>query len=68
MRQVLIAALLLVLPQSALADGPYRILKIVTVGGEGGFDYMSPTRPAAASISRAAARPIRACWLSISTA
>src|ERR1700742_1135466 len=40
MRKVLLAALLLVSPHSALADAPYRILKTVTVGGEGGFDYI----------------------------
>jgi DNA-binding beta-propeller fold protein YncE len=28
------------LPHPALADGPYNILKTVTVGGEGGFDYI----------------------------
>jgi DNA-binding beta-propeller fold protein YncE len=32
--------LLLALPHSALADSPYRILNTVTVGGEGGFDYI----------------------------
>ena len=40
MRKVLLAALLLALPHPALADGPYRILKTVTVGGDGGFDYI----------------------------
>jgi DNA-binding beta-propeller fold protein YncE len=41
MRKVLLATLLLALPHSALADGPYRILKTVTVGGDGGFDYIT---------------------------
>jgi DNA-binding beta-propeller fold protein YncE len=40
MRQILIAALLLALPYPALAQGPYKILKTVTVGGDGGFDYI----------------------------
>jgi DNA-binding beta-propeller fold protein YncE len=40
MRNILLAALLLALPHPALADGPYHILKTVTVGGEGGFDYI----------------------------
>jgi DNA-binding beta-propeller fold protein YncE len=40
MRKILLAALLLALPHPALADGPYRIIKTVTVGGEGGFDYI----------------------------
>jgi len=40
MRKFLLATLLLALPHSALADGPYRILKTVTVGGDGGFDYI----------------------------
>src|SRR5690242_21112097 len=40
MRKILLAALLLALPHSALADGPYRILRTVTVGGDGGFDYI----------------------------
>jgi DNA-binding beta-propeller fold protein YncE len=40
MRKILLAALLLALPHAALADGPYRILRTVTVGGEGGFDYI----------------------------
>src|SRR6185437_12518203 len=40
MRKVLLAVLLLALPHPALADGPYRILKTVTVGGDGGFDYI----------------------------
>lgn len=40
MRPILIAALLAaVLP--AYAQGPYRILKTVTVGGDGGFDYIT---------------------------
>src|SRR6185437_2943534 len=41
MRKILLAALLLALPQTALADGPYRVLRSVTVGGEGGFDYVN---------------------------
>ncbi len=40
MRKTLLAALLLALPHPALADTPYRILRTVTVGGEGGFDYI----------------------------
>ena len=40
MRKVLLTALLLALSHPALADGPYRILRTVTVGGEGGFDYI----------------------------
>ncbi len=40
MRKILFAALLLALSHPALADGPYKILKTVTVGGEGGFDYI----------------------------
>jgi len=40
MRKILLAALLLVSPHPALADAPYRILRTVTVGGEGGFDYI----------------------------
>ena len=40
MRKVLLAALLQALPHPALADTPYRILKTVTIGGEGGFDYI----------------------------
>lgn len=40
MRKLLFAALLLALPHPALADGPYKILRTVTVGGEGGFDYI----------------------------
>src|SRR5579885_3661116 len=40
MRKVLLAALLLVLPQPGLAEPPYRILRTVTVGGDGGFDYI----------------------------
>jgi DNA-binding beta-propeller fold protein YncE len=40
MRKILLAALLLALPHPALAEAPYRILKTVTVGGEGGFDYI----------------------------
>jgi DNA-binding beta-propeller fold protein YncE len=40
MRKVLLAALLLALSHPASAQAPYRILKIVTVGGDGGFDYI----------------------------
>ena len=40
MRKFLYAALLLALPHPALADGPYHIIRTVTVGGEGGFDYI----------------------------
>jgi DNA-binding beta-propeller fold protein YncE len=40
MRKILLAALLLALPHPASAEAPYRILKTVTVGGEGGFDYI----------------------------
>lgn len=40
MRKVLLTALLLALSHPALADGPYRILRTVTAGGEGGFDYI----------------------------
>lgn len=40
MRKILLAALLLALSYPALADTPYRILKTVMVGGEGGFDYI----------------------------
>ncbi|HEX4637693.1 MAG TPA: hypothetical protein VH189_16035 [Rhizomicrobium sp.] len=40
MRKILLAALLLALPHPALAEAPYRILKTVTLGGEGGFDYI----------------------------
>ena len=40
MRKVLFAALFLALPHCALADAPYRILKTITVGGDGGFDYI----------------------------
>jgi DNA-binding beta-propeller fold protein YncE len=39
MRKALLA-LLLVLPHPVLADAPYRILRTVTVGGDGGFDYI----------------------------
>src|SRR5438067_8511059 len=41
MRKVLLAALLLILPHPALADGPYRIVRTVKLGGEGGFDYVT---------------------------
>lgn len=40
MRKVLLAALLLALSHPANAAGPYKILRTVTVGGEGGFDYI----------------------------
>jgi len=40
MRKALFAALILALPHSALAEEPYRILKTITVGGDGGFDYI----------------------------
>jgi DNA-binding beta-propeller fold protein YncE len=40
MRKILFAALLLALPHPALADGPYHIIRTVTVGGDGGFDYI----------------------------
>lgn len=40
MRKFLLAALLLSVSHPALADGPYKILRTVTVGGEGGFDYI----------------------------
>ena len=40
MRKVLLTALLLALSHPALADGPYHILRTVTVGGDGGFDYI----------------------------
>ena len=40
MRKILLAALLLSVSHPALADGPYKILRTVTVGGEGGFDYI----------------------------
>ena len=45
MRKVLLAVLLLALPHPDLADGPYRVLKTVTVGGEGGFDYIVADAP-----------------------
>jgi DNA-binding beta-propeller fold protein YncE len=45
MRKILLIASLLALPQAAQADGPYRILKTVTVGGEGGFDYIVADAP-----------------------
>jgi DNA-binding beta-propeller fold protein YncE len=41
MRNALAAALLLFAANPALADGPYRVLRSVTVGGEGGFDYVA---------------------------
>jgi DNA-binding beta-propeller fold protein YncE len=40
MRKTILAVLLVALAHPALADAPYRILKTVTVGGEGGFDYI----------------------------
>jgi len=40
MRKLLLAALLLAVSHPALADGPYKILRTVTVGGDGGFDYI----------------------------
>jgi DNA-binding beta-propeller fold protein YncE len=40
MRKVLLAALLLALSHPAWGQAPYRILKTVTVGGDGGFDYI----------------------------
>jgi DNA-binding beta-propeller fold protein YncE len=40
MRKALFAALFLALPHCALAEEPYRILKTITVGGDGGFDYI----------------------------
>jgi DNA-binding beta-propeller fold protein YncE len=42
MRKAIPALLLLVLmDHPALADGPYRILRTVKVGGDGGFDYVN---------------------------
>ncbi len=41
MRKAVPAILLLLLSHPALADGPYRILRSVKVGGEGGFDYVN---------------------------
>jgi len=43
MRKAIPAALLLLMSHPALAasDGPYRILRSVKVGGEGGFDYVN---------------------------
>ncbi len=40
MRKILLAALLLSVSHPALAEAPYKILRTVTVGGEGGFDYI----------------------------
>jgi YVTN family beta-propeller protein len=42
MRKAIPAALLLLLshPAFAAGDAPYRVLRSVTVGGEGGFDYI----------------------------
>jgi DNA-binding beta-propeller fold protein YncE len=40
MRKILFAALLMAMPHPALADGPYHIIRTVTVGGVGGFDYI----------------------------
>jgi len=45
MRKILLATLLLALSHPALAEGPYRILKTVTVGGDGGFDYIVADTP-----------------------
>jgi hypothetical protein len=44
MRKVLLAALLLALSHPASAQAPYRILKTMTVGGDGGFDYIVADR------------------------
>jgi DNA-binding beta-propeller fold protein YncE len=41
MRKALPAALLILMSQPALADGPYRVLRSVRVGGDGGFDYVT---------------------------
>ena len=43
MRKAFSAILLMLLsaPALAAADGPYRILRSVTVGGDGGFDYIN---------------------------
>src|SRR5471030_454147 len=43
MRKAIPAALIILLSPPALAasDGPYRILRSVKVGGEGGFDYVN---------------------------
>lgn len=41
MLRILTAALLLGLAVPAAADGPYRILRTVKVGGDGGFDYIT---------------------------
>jgi YVTN family beta-propeller protein len=40
MRKILLAALLLSVSHPVLAAEPYKILRTVTVGGEGGFDYI----------------------------
>src|SRR5438045_9412261 len=43
-RSLVIAALSLVLPLAASAQqspGPYKILRTVKIGGEGGFDYVT---------------------------
>ena len=45
MRKILLATLLLALSHPALAQAPYRILKTVTVGGDGGFDYIVADTP-----------------------
>src|ERR1700759_1119500 len=39
MRKALLAPLL-ALPHPVLAEAPYRILRTVTIGGDGGFDYI----------------------------
>src|SRR5437763_3324629 len=43
-RSLVIAALSLILPLAASAQqspGPYKILRTVKIGGEGGFDYVT---------------------------
>jgi DNA-binding beta-propeller fold protein YncE len=40
-KSIPVALLLLLISHPALADGPYRILRSVKVGGEGGFDYVN---------------------------
>jgi hypothetical protein len=37
----LIAALVLTFPLATLAQGPYKVLRTVKIGGEGGFDYVT---------------------------
>ncbi|MBW8709429.1 MAG: YncE family protein [Alphaproteobacteria bacterium] len=41
MRKALPAVLLILMSQPAFADGPYRVLRSVRVGGDGGFDYVT---------------------------